>query len=302
MSEKNAVAIQRMHQMLIKEYVKTHTGVRESEVIVRSVNGKAVCDTIAHLLASASKINAQQQIDPESYRKQMETSEEQRYKDCQISIQSSAKLCDYLIQSPYYPFTEEDKKKTEEYLERFIKICAQRTQTAKYIRKAFMQMMDGITVPTRSKIKSELSKFFHVILDQLKAQKAIFKRELDLGNGFCICILKQMEASMPKVQGKLSEKDWKNVEKAYKVLVIESQREEQSKTEDFNELKSIVNSMKGHLDRRHIQFQAIEKIVAFLEKMIERLDNPEPQASSAKDKKVKKSRRMAFFSKIFSSQ
>ncbi len=301
MSEQRAIAIQRIHKMLIREYVKAHPEVSESEVIIRSVNGKLVCDTIAHLLTSGSKIQTQEKIDVETYRKHMEASEEQRYKDCQTSMQSSGRLCDYLINSPHHSFTEEDKKEIEEYLERFIKICADRTQTAKYIRKAFVQLMDGTNVATRPKIKSELSKFFHAILEQLKAQKEIFKKEFELGNDFCLCILKQMETLIPNVQNRLSEKNWKNVEKAYKILIIESEREGQDESEDFKELKSIVKSMKGHLDKRRIQFQAIEKIVAFLEKLLEQLNNPDAQSAAPKDKKASKGHRMAFVSKLFSS-
>ncbi len=299
-SEYNEAA-ERMKEMLIREYVKSHPGVSESQVVVRSVNGKAVCDTIGNLLSNCSgtKSTIQRELDHEALQAHLDSSEDQRYQSCLASIQSSQKLIDYLLTSPYTQFGEVEKKNNLDYLDRLQKISASRTQTVHYIKKAFMQMMEGTTNPTPVRVKSEITKYFKAVLDQLKAQGGIYKREFKLGNGFCSCVLKQMKTMLPQVKSQLDAATKRNVKGAYLLVKSEESKEAELNTENYKALKGTVDNLQVHLGKRQTQFTAIEKVVAFLEELVQQLEKAKVEQKPKEEPKPKKGRGMAFAAKLF---
>lgn len=291
MRDEHDVVSDHFKSMLITEYVRKHPGVHPSQVVVKSVNGKSVCDVISNAfkrsILKKARPSASKNLSPDELRKQLETREQERYETSLNSVRSSASLIDFLLASPHHPFGPVDKKENTDFFKRCMTILATRTETVTHIKTGFMQVMDGVENATPARIKGLMISFLEAVFEQLKAQGSVFKREFDLGNGFCTCVVELMKASVPGVKSQLSPDDALLVARAYKTMKSAGGAEPADLSmREVGALDNSVKELQSQLEKRRAQFDAIERIVDFLENLIQSLRQQlEEESKTDGDKK-----------------
>ena len=291
MRDEHDVVSDHFKSMLIQEYVRKHPGVSPSQVIVRSVQGKSVCDVISNAVKRSSFQKPQPSVSknlaPGELRKQLETREQERYETSMASVRSSANLIEFLLASPHHSFGPVEKKENSDFFKRCLTVLATRTETVTHVKTGFMQVMDGVESATPARVKGLMISFLQAVFEQLKAQGSIFKREFDLGNDFCTCVIDLIKASVPDVKSQLKPDDALLVARAYKTMKTASGSEPPDLSmRKVGALDESVQQLQSQLEKRRIQFEVTERIVEFLENLIQSLrEQLEAETKSNGDEK-----------------
>ncbi len=290
-------------EALIDEFLRSNPGVARSQVVTRLVNGRMVCDTIDKVMASASKLRIQKE-DKEALQKHLAVQEDERYQACQTAINSAKKIVNFLFASTFAAFDLTEKNENLNFLRRNERLVLDRSHNLHEIKKEFLQMMGGKINPTHARTKSEVSRYFKAVLEQLKAQHAIYKREHELGTRFSTNCRDFIKDNIASVKGQLKKTTLKTVSQAYAIAKRESAATGGASDISREALEEALAEMDESLDKRRIQFQAIEKIIAYLEKLVKEIETsggPAPKETQNGDPKPKKKGkgRMAFAMKLF---
>lgn len=259
--------------MLVQEYVRKHPGVHPSQVIVKSENGKSVCDVISTALKRKELQKVRPAVSKDlshgELRQQLETSEEDRYEAAMVSVRSSARLIEFLHASPRHPIGPMEKKQNMQFFKRCLSILSTRTETVTHIKQGFMQLMSGAQKVSPPRVKTMMLSYLEAIFEQLKAQGSIFKREHDLGNEFCGCVIDLINAGIPAVKAQLQRDDAVLIARAYKTMqVVLGTPPPDLTTREVGGLDTSLKALQSQLEERRVQFEATEQILKFLEELI----------------------------------
>lgn len=297
-----------IREALIDEYLQKNPGIARAQVITRMVNGRVVCDTITQVLAtvSARKITQQEQ---ELIKKQLEVQEDDRYQEGKISVQTSKRIVDFLFTSSFPGFGLNEKNENLNFLRRHERILVDRAYAMHEVKKEFLQMMDGRMNPSSARTATLMQRYFQAILEQLKAQGAIYQKEYDLGSIFTGFARDFLKENVQAIKSKIKASVLKTIAQAYTLAKKATDANlPDINTIDRDLLEAALAEMDEGLDKRRIQIQAIEKVIAFVEKLVKdiqeqekKLARGEPLAPLPQDdpEAAKKSKRMTFAMKLF---
>jgi len=299
-----AQAAAEMKEMLISEYLKKNPGSKRNEITTKLVNGRVVIETVSNVICNCSPKNKKPAFSPKesSLLKQLAAGGDERYAACLDSIGSSKKYTGWLHGAKFIPFGDAEKNETLAFLAKKDEISGKRSLDILNVKKKLVQLMKAKVKASKSMVQTMTMEYMQAVQGQLKAQGAFFNREIDLGNSFTENVEKFIKTNIRIAQPKLDKKSLIDIAKAYQVASNEKiDPVDVPKKLDNKEFDKAINNVKDKLDKLRVEFDAIEKLIKFMEELVSELmlskdkDLSEPPG---KEKKTGKSGpRMAFSSK-----
>lgn len=272
---------EKLRDMLIDEYLRANPGVTRSQVVTRNVDGKVVCETIVSSMRNISRITRFQGSDDdrEFLDKQLQVSGNVRYQACKKSIVYCEGMIDSLVSSKYCEFSETDRVDNIRFLERSERLAVERGHVVDETKKELVGMMGGeITKHTKlqlapSRVRHTLTKYVRALADQMKTQASVFRREYDLGDRFSAFTRDFIKDHVQDAQKMASKETMDTILRAYLLARKEDEELPETQGEGPKKLKTALAGIQKRLDKRRIHIQVMEKIVAYLEKVIGALEN-----------------------------
>ncbi|MFH1739154.1 MAG: hypothetical protein ABIH23_09105 [bacterium] len=288
-------------EALIDDFLEKNPGVSRSQVVMRFKNGKPVFETIDRVMASMS-IRMSRKHEQDLLRKEMAVQDDERYQACKCSLENCKHLVDFLFTASFIAFGLVEKNAQTTALSRNERVIITSTDTKLNIRKDFLKMMEGSAALARARIRSMILQYFRAVLDQLKSQKDIFSREYMLGNEMAENVRDFIKENIAAVKSQVKQGTLKAISRAYGVAKrVAGQVVPEPNKISVDELEVVLGEMEPVLEKRRVQFHEIERVIAYIEKVVKQLERAEEKNGQAVEEKPskKKSRRMAFAAKLF---
>ncbi|MEW6237802.1 MAG: hypothetical protein AB1656_20640 [Candidatus Omnitrophota bacterium] len=285
-------AAEQFKETIIEEYLKRNPGVKRSEIMTKLVNGRIVVGTIQEILTNlSSRTSTKTKVAcPDRNIVDKLMGEDERLADTVHSIDSSKQYIDWLFSSRSSGFSEDDRNQNIEYLTRHGTICEYRAIDLHEAKMKFAQAMTGKLKPTRSLIHTLLTEYMQTVLEQLKSQRLIYKREVELGDQFSQIsrefVRKLRATSKPSVM--------KAVSKV--VEVLKNNRIDVAGINSANDIKGLTAALDRlgvQLEQRREEYTVLQEFITVFESVIEQLKAMQPEAEKEEEDK-KSSNRMAF--------
>ena len=297
---------EQIKESLIEEYLQKNPGVDRSQVVSRLGSGKIVLDTIGNVLASVSGRKARED-EREFLEKQFRINEDDRYQACRKSMENCKELVNYLSGSRVGGMSLDEKEKQLWFLKRQDRTIVNVTCEVHDIKAEILDMIGGKAYTSSSRVRSLTKNYLRAVLDQLKCQHTIYEREHSVGTEFTTSAFKFIEENVPSVRGSLKPAIRKRIVQAFKLAKKASGQDAPAVPEPTREaLEAALSEMEAELDVRRTQIQAIQKVIAVLEALLEKIGERGGGPSRESDSKArdaggdkKKSSGMAFITKLF---
>ena len=287
-------------EALIDDYLEQNPGLHRSQVVLRFKNGKPVFDTIDKVMSSAS-VSMSKENQQELLRKEMEVSDDERYQACSESITNCKQLVDFFFTAAFVAFSLAEKKETLNTLKRCERVILDRTHTKFNIKKEFLEMMSGGGKISRSRIRSIIVLYFRALLDQLKSQNDVYSREYDLGNRLGDFAKGFIKEKATAIQSEVKPKTMERIAGIYTAAKrVTGEKVPKPAKITVGELEKALAEMDVSLEKRRVLMHDIQKVIEFMEEVLKRIEQQgDSSISQEETNPKKKTRRMAFMSKIF---
>ncbi len=299
-----AQAAAEMKEMLISEYLKKNPGTRRNEVTTKLVNGRVVIETVGNVICNCSPKNKVSAFSPkeQSLLKQLAAGGDERYAACLDSIGSSKKYVGWLHSAKFVPFGDIEKNETLEFLAKKDEVSGRRSLDILNVKKQLVLLMKAKVKASKSMVQTLTMEYMQAVQGQLKAQGAVFNREIDLGNSFTENVEKFIKDNIRIAQPKLDKKSLIDIAKAYQVASNQKiDPLDIPQKLDNKEFDKAINNVKDKLDKLREEFDNIQKLINFMEELVDQLlqsKDKDLTAPPAKEEKTGPSGpRMAFLSK-----
>ncbi|MEW6238787.1 MAG: hypothetical protein AB1656_25670 [Candidatus Omnitrophota bacterium] len=303
-NEEYSHAAEQIKETLVREYIKANPGARSEDVVMRTVNGQFVFDTINSVLADLAKFKDNKaQLSKDE---QLAVDADERYQNCQISVKSSKNLLYLLFQSRYGKIGLVERKQIEQSLQYQERKCADCTLNLHITKSEFIQWM-GLNRKNKNEIKTLVKQYCQTVLDQMKAQHTLYKTEIDLSEKFRDYTKEFIKKYFPDVKSKVTPQTLQTIVKVYQNLKNEEKIDVVNDVKSLNRelLEKTISVYEENLDKKRKSADSISKVISFLEGVISKLEAeavPETTPEKSPDAKPAKDpgKRMAFFSNMFS--
>lgn len=291
---------------LIDQYVRLHPGVSKNEVATRCKNGQLVTDSISKIMAdieSRSRIKDAQKSNAgvinEHINEYLCVEPDERYKQCQDSSKHSKTLVDFLFQSTKLPFGLTEKKQTLDFLKNRLAISGSAVRDLTHCKDQLAELMDNDSFK-QSVLKTVMSQYLHSGASQLKAQVAIFNKEVELGNFYADKAKDLMKTSAGTIKDTIDNKTKILIRDVY-ALLIKSEMPKVDLTKlKQGHLNEALTKYEARLDMRIKQVQGIQMVIQLIESVLAELEKAEEEKKTKKEEKKSSGNRMAFAKKLFS--
>lgn len=268
-------AAEQMKEMLIAEYIRRNPGIKRAEVCTKLVNGRVVVETVSNVIHNcAGRIKKRTTFTPQEQTmlKELAKSGDERYAACLDSVGSSKKYVDWLYESKFTAFGDREKVDTLEYLDKREQISGKRALDILSAKKKLIQLMKDKVQASKSMIQTLTMEYMQAVAGQLKAQGAIFNKEIDLGNSFTDHTEKFIQSKIKIAQPKLDQKSLIAIAKAYQIACSEKIAPlEIPKKIQTKEFAAALGKVKTNLTTLREQVQVLQKILEFMESLVEEL-------------------------------
>lgn len=299
-----AHAAKQIQMFLIEDYVHRNPGVQRKDVILKTANGKLVFSTIAQFFKEVAKTapKDQDRLTDEDL-KPLQQDDKSRATACAKSLETSKRLIDFLFMSKIADFGVFERNQHSQFLKRQKSVFLEKIKDSETSKKNILTMINVNGDLKRNLLKTYLTEFLHALVDQLKSQSAIYKREHELGNILVDHTQEIITNNFKNVKKSVSPKAQKNIAKIYNYLKKDVKLDIPT-TQKLNLelIDDAIKKMEAKLETRRSQMDNIEKVVSFIETMVAKLEGREskPQPTKPVEKKPpqKSTRRMAFISKL----
>jgi len=288
-------AAEQFKETIIEEYLKRNPGVKRSEIMTKLVNGRIVVGTIQEILTNLSSRTSSKAKTacPDRNIVDKLKGEDERLAASFQSIESCKHYIEWLFSSRSSGFSEDDRNQNIEYLTRHGTICEYRAIDLHESKMKFAQAMTGKLKPTRSLIHTLLTEYMQTVLEQLKSQRLIYKREVELGDQFSQIsreyIRKLHATSKPSV-----------IKAVSKVAdVLKSNKIDISGITNANDIKGLtaaLDRLGAQLQQRREEYAILQEFITVFESVIEQLKAMQPEPEKEEEQKTS-SNRMAFTTK-----
>lgn len=290
-------AAEQIKEGIINQYLKEHPGVQRSEIIAKTVNGKVLVGTIQETfktMEGRNKLPDAKQIRNQKILDQLARGGDERYAECLQSISNSNQYIEWLSVSKNTGFSAQDKNDQEEYLNRQASVCSARALDLYEAKRKFVQTLKGEMKPSRSAVNTILMEYLQAVFGQLKSQKSIFTREVELGDRFSNAVMQFFNTQFSSVNARPNPAALRAI--ARSIAILRDNQIQVPEIENPNDMKifnGALCQLKDKLQKRREQFTNLQQLIEFLEKAIEGLK------ASLQEQEEEKSpngdyRRMAF--------
>ncbi|MFH1741079.1 MAG: hypothetical protein ABIH23_18925 [bacterium] len=287
-----------LREELLREYLKAHPGVSRSQIVSRFKNGMVVFDTIDNVVGSiSSQISRKQARD--LLAKEQAVSTDERYQSCKISIRSCKDLVEFLFSRSFAGVTQLEKNDHINFLNQHEKMAVHHIHALHEIRKEFSEMLQADRSPSRSKTHDTVCRYTHGVLDQIKCQNRIYKREITLGNKLAVSAREFIKDNVPSVKSHLKLETRQKIATMYTLAkTLSGQTVIKAAEPNVQALEDALTETEAVLEKRRIQIEALEKVIEFVEKILEKIAQEIKEDSQPEKEPPKgKSLRMAFTTK-----
>lgn len=272
---------EKLRDVMVDEYLNANPDSSRPEVESRSVDGKVVCDTIIKSTRAISKKTRFQgsEEEEEFFQKQLEVSGTARYEACRQSIECSEGIIDSLFSSAHCDFSEEEKSENILFLQQNNQLAVDHGHAVEEAKKEIVAMMEGkVTQHTKLKlvpkrVRKDLVVYVKSLVSQMKTQAGLFKREYELGERFRTFTRDFIRDHLQSITGAAKKETIKTILRVYMAAKKESEGLPEPQTEKPKNLKVALAYIKNRMDKKRVLVETMERIVAYLEKMVEELEN-----------------------------
>lgn len=290
-------AAEQVKEGIISHYLKENPGVQRHEVITKTVNGKIVVSTIQETFDAMEGRNKSpdlQQLRNQKILNELARGGDERYAECLQSIANSNKYIDWLSLSKFSGFSQQDKADQTEYLNRHAAICSERALDLLKAKQNFVKTLKNEIKPSASAINTNLLEYLEAVSGQLKAQRSIFKREVDLGDRFSSAVMQFFSTQFSGIRARPDPAAVRAIARSISILRDNQiQMPEIENKKDMKAFDGALKQLQDKLGKRREQFDGLQKLLDYLEKSIEEikasLASATPEKPAGND-----SRRMAF--------
>lgn len=289
---------------IITEYLRSNPGVKRSEVTMRIVNGKNVCTHISNTFDQMSKRKVRSK-EEQQLLQELSGGGDKRFSACLESISSTRQFSGWLVDSPGIAYNENDSVEDERFLARREQLSESHALELSNFKKKIAKLMEAEEETPEEQVKLLMTEYFQSSHAQLKCQKSIMEKETTLGGMFSEYSEEFIKEHYLQLKPKAGKNTVEAVKKAYNILRSSgvdmeevSAHEKITSKDQLKKLAGGLNSLNAQLTRKREQLEAIQKMIAFLEDMIQVIKEEAPKSKPKKKKKKSTTdeapKRMAF--------
>ncbi len=293
---------------IITQFLKANPGVKRSEVTLRYVNGKVVCEHISNTFADLSKRKIRSK-EEQQLLNELASGGDKRYSICLESISSSRQFSDWLVDSPGIAYDEMDRGETNRFLERREQLSANYALELNGFKKKIAKLMESEEETPEEQVKLLMTEYFQSSHAQLKCQKSVMEKECELGDMFTDYSEEFIKEHYLELKPKAGPKTVDAIKQAYNILrssIIDMEevdaKEKITSKAQLKKLAGGLNKLNNQLNTKRQQLEAIQKMIAFLEELVATMKQeqhkkppPKPKAKSGSTNEPEK--RMAFLAR-----
>ncbi len=263
-----------LRDVLIRELLEQHPETYRTQVVTRTVNGRPVCDTVENV--------AREVIDKQRFRdsvkerefilRQCELSADERHQACLDSIAHSRKIISFLFSTKRGQFVSKDRRDNLNFLKRYERISVDRGYAVLQINKELTAQLQRTGRSSQASVRSHIVRYFHALLDQLKCQAAIYKREFKLGERLKIFARDFIGTHLHEVKVNVKPSDLRAVTEAYRLIGDDDGKIPGLIADDRKELEAALDTLGARLKERRTQLETLQRAIVLLEKLVPKLE------------------------------
>ena len=285
-------------ESLIQEFLKKNPHVKKDEIVTRTINGRIVIDTIDNVFKhAAGQRKVQETVDRKRINELLEKGEK-RLTSSLESLQSSRQYAQWLYRSRFADFSEKEKDHTLQFLAQKEDACGKSAIAADLSKQKLLEVINQQARSTSSLVRTLLQETLQAVLDLLKCQAAIFKREVELGDQVSRFMKEFIQSTVSVAQALVKPTTVNAMARAYQILKNETiDATAITKAENIKKLKQAVDELELNLKQRRDMINSIQQLIHFIEDVLEavgQLERKEQTAQPASNMKSDPTRRMAF--------
>ncbi len=271
MSDYTNVAEQ-MKQSIIDDYLKKNPDLHRSEVVTKFVNGRVVVGKMSEILQNASSRKSVQDAGLGKNKKLLEELSkggDVRYAECLTSVDSSNKYIDWLSLSRFTGFSDEDREDNVLALARLTPICNDRAIDLHEAKMKFANAMQGAVKPTRGLVQTLMAEYLQAFSGQVKSQRSIYKKEVDLGGTFKTCTGNFIQDNFSNIRSSPKPSVLKAVSRA--VDILKTQKIDIGPILSEKDIKKVSTGLEDLGEKLEAQRKAnedLQKLVNFIDAII----------------------------------
>lgn len=277
-------AAEQMKESIIEDYLQKHPDIRRSEIVTKFVNGRVVVGTMTEILHNVAGRKSVQDASTGKNKKlldELAKGGDVRYAECVKSIESSNTYLEWLSMSRYTGFTEDEYEENIVSLARLQPICNDRAVDLHESKMKFAEAMQTAAKPTRSLIQTLMAEYLQAFSGQVKAQRSIFKREVDLGDRFSTCTGNFIQDNFSGIRSNPNPAAVKAVAKAINILKNQNIDIGQIQNEkDIKKLNKALEFLGIRLNARREELANLQKLINFIDALVNEIM---PAAQKADD-------------------
>ncbi|RJP25795.1 MAG: hypothetical protein C4527_16480 [Candidatus Omnitrophota bacterium] len=286
MSKPFETAQEEIRNALVDEYLKQNPGVSKQEVIMACKDGKLIFSDLATFLAEMkiTKGFSQSLENARSLFENLAIHENQRWKECCLSIEYSKLMLDCLVSSPFNYYDKVGWKRERDHLENQMRLGAKATvklSTYKEQIIALRKNTDSIRTPST---RSVVIEYHNWVIYQLKILHQVYKKEVDLGDIFSDCASNFITVTFEEIRRKAVPFNLNvdEINTIYAVLkgnananlgldgIVELTANLLHRTRMA--LTQAVEEMKERIEKRRAQFEEIWKAISSMQEFVNKMD------------------------------
>jgi hypothetical protein len=291
-----AQAAEEFKEEIITQFLKDNPGVRRTEIAVKYVNGKMICEQIKDVFRDISLRKPVRSPSEKRLLKELARGGDLRFTASLESINSSRLYVDWLHTAPYTSFGDMEKSETMHFLQRKEEQCNTYVLDLIEAKKKLSKMMKLDVKPSESATKTVMTEYFQTSLVQMKCQHSVYSKEVDLGDSFANNAQKFIRENFGDIKARAKISTITAIKKAYNIL--RSTRINMPDITSNEKLKLVgdaLDELKEQLDKKRKELQAIFKMIEFLQGIVDTLETSvKDDAKKKDDGKSGGSPRMAF--------
>ena len=272
---------EQVKESLIEEYLRKNPGVSRAEITTMVANGNLVVGSIKDVLQKISdRANHQKAISgpSDALLKKLAEGSDVRYAKCLKSIMTSKSYIQWLAGYRYSGFSDKEQKENVQFLEQQSAIGGQKAAGFYEVRLKLTKTMKEALKPTRSLIQTLMLEYFEALREQLKSQRVIYRREVDLGGRFCTCSTAMIRDNFMLIRSAKNPAAMRAIEKVVQILKENAVPLPQiTKESDIKLLTNSLGELETKLEERRIEFEELNQLVAFLDNIITGLREESPE-------------------------
>lgn len=289
-------AQEEIRKALVQEYLRTHPGVREQDVVLACKEGKLVFTQISEVLADVElrKQSGTVLLQANRMFTELAVHHDERWQECVQSTHHCLQIIDCLHSSNFGYYTEMDRKHSQNSILRLEGICATKTV---HLNDA-TQKLAGLNNPPKKanslRAKSLVIDYLVLVIEQLKALLAVFRQEIKLSDLFLEQSRKYMEGhydgrfdnaisfSIQETQKNWQEASGNQLNRRYS-LDAAYNLNEQILIETKNALMEAVQEIKTKLIQQRERIHKIWSAISSIEETVIDIQGDQPPQKQAKE-------------------